>query len=144
MASGTLSPTTSAFCPSGPMSADTHLALLKQALAAGLAARIEHDLRREKRDAQRARALTPRWVDLTADDQQIRLDCLIRDPVRTALRVQMRDLGKQLYRLVRNTNTMLEIAEEIAALEPKRWDYRMNILDKAWDGIGEGHDRWWA
>jgi hypothetical protein len=143
MAGGTFPQPTSAFRSSSPLTPDMHLALLKQAIAASLAARIAHELRREKEPVQGSPDPT-RWVDLAADDRQIHLSDLIRDPVRKALRTQMRDLGKRLYQLVRNTNTMLELAEEIANLEPRRWQYRMNVIDKAWDGIGEGADRWWA
>jgi hypothetical protein len=29
-------------------------------------------------------------------------------------------------------------------MKPGRYGVRVNIIDKAWDGIGEGNDRWVA
>jgi hypothetical protein len=117
---------------------DEHLALLKLALKASLTARTEHDTREEQRRAKQPPRLklTPWTCFGEKPDATIRLEAVARDPVRYALRKQVRDLGKELYQLLGNTNDMLEIAEEVAA---PNFQYRMNIIDKAWDGIGHWH-----
>ena len=43
----------------------------------------------------------------------------------------------ELHHVLGNTDAMLDLAEEVAA---KDFQYRMTIIDKAWDGIGD----WYA
>jgi hypothetical protein len=119
---------------------EEHLALIKVALEASLTARTQYDA---WQDEQRASQPLPRFelipysYYLETSAEKIRLDSLTADPVRYALRKQVRALGKELYQLLGNTNAMLVVAEELAA---KDFGYRMNIIDKAWDGIGH----WYA
>jgi hypothetical protein len=76
------------------------------------------------------------------DWTRLELEAIVKDPVRTALRRQLKDLGKRLYRALGNTKAMVSICEDVAARDPKRRSYRADIVDKAWDGIGEGSDIW--
>jgi hypothetical protein len=118
---------------------DEHLALLKLALEASLTARTKHDTREGQRRAKQPAQfkLTP-WSYLAEmPAEKLRLEAMVRDPVRYALRKQVRDLGKGLYQVLGNTDAMLDMAEEVAA---KDFQYRMTIIDKAWDGIGD----WYA
>jgi hypothetical protein len=123
-----------------------HLALLKQAIAANLAARIEHDLRQEtEAEGQPSELKVICAADLMmTDPDKVHLESIIGNPVRRALRVQLKDLGWHLFRLLGSTKGMLAVAEEIAVLKPGRSGVRINIIDKAWDGIGEGGNRWVA
>jgi hypothetical protein len=118
---------------------EEHLALLKQAIAANLRARIEHD-----------RRLTPptefKIVNAfeNTDPNQLFLEGVVEDPIRKALRAQLKDLGWRLFRLLGSTDAMLAVAQEISELKPGNWHYRIDIIDKTWDGIGEQGDFWVA
>jgi hypothetical protein len=120
------------------MTQDEHVDLLKQAIAANLAARGEHDKRRDR--AARGKPVELKIISaaqlIAADPEKLHLDAVIEDPVRKALRAQLRDLGERLHRLLPNTDAMLEVAEEVADIEPERWGRRIDLIDKAWDGIG--------
>ena len=79
------------------------------------------------------------------DPEKLHLEAIIGDPVRRALRAQLKDLGWRLFRVLGSTRGMLAIAEEVASLEPGRAGMiRINIVDQCWDVIGEGSDRWVA
>jgi hypothetical protein len=128
------------------LSDQDHLALLKRAIAANLDAREEHD-RRQERAAQGKSGLlgivTAAQLEITPIDQ-LYLKEVIDNPVRRALKSQLKDLGWRLYRLLRTQKAMLKVADEIANMKPQHWDDRINIIDKNWDGIGKGSDVWWA
>jgi hypothetical protein len=123
---------------------EEHLAMLKKAIAANLAARVKHDIRQE-RDA-RGKAVEFKLICaaelMEADEDALYLESVIEDPIRKALRKQLKDLGWRLFRLLGNTDRMLEVAEEISNMKPGSWQYRIDIFDKTWDGIGVGHDFW--
>jgi hypothetical protein len=134
--------------PQGPLSKADHLEMLKSAVAANLAARTEHDKRREKARESQGEPFDISLISvgdlLGADDDWLYLDAVIADPVYKALRKQLKDLGQRLFNLLGTTAGMDTIAEEIADLVPEHWSYRVNIIDKAWDGVGQGNDRWVA
>jgi hypothetical protein len=130
----------------GKLTKPEHLALLRQAIAANLAARVDHDRRRQEanRDKPVQFTLIPIGDLMGADDRRLYLEGVIDDPIRKALRKQLKDLGQRLFDALGTTEGMVEIAEEIADLKPGPWGYRIDIIDKAWDGVGAGGDRWWA
>jgi hypothetical protein len=129
------------------MADQDHLALLKRAIAANLDAREKHD-RRQERAAQGKPAVDLKvWcaADLmNTPDEQLYLVSVIADPVRKALKRQLKDLGWRLYRLLGNTDAMVKVAEEIANMKPRHWGTRTDIIDNNWDGIGKGNDVWVA
>jgi hypothetical protein len=118
-----------------------HVALIKAALEATLSARAEHDIREEERQDQEERLASFKLIPIgdlwQTSPEKLRLEGLAKDPVRYALRKQVRELGKELHQVLGNTDAMLDVAEEVAA---KDFQYRMTIIDKAWDGIGD----WYA
>jgi hypothetical protein len=128
------------------LTGDDYLGLIKRAIAENLAARLDHDKRREK--ANRGKEFKIEMWSAAAlvgtPQEQLRLEDIVKDPVRRALRAQLKELGQCLYRHVQSIDRMREVAEEAADLMPKRWGYRINIIDKAWDGVGEGDHRWRA
>lgn len=128
-----------------PFSHAEHLALLKQAIAANLRARIEYD---EWRDSQATGPIKLELINaadlMRTSRDKLRLEEAIANPVRSALRSQLRDLGKRLFRLLGTTDAMLMVAEEVADMAPGSPDRRINIIDKTWDGIGDKHDFWVA
>jgi hypothetical protein len=69
---------------------------------------------------------------------------IIDNPIKGAVRAQVTSLGKELYKLLGNTDAMREICNDVAARNPKREGWRLDIIDKAWDGVGAGNDRWWS
>lgn len=118
------------------MTDDEHLALLKDAIDANLTARIEYD--RQQRPPSEIR-----FVRFDDDDwARLRLEAIIDHPVETALRRQLKDLGKELYRALGSTQAMVPVCQEVAARDPKKENYRSTIVDKAWDGIGHEGDIW--
>jgi hypothetical protein len=118
------------------MTDNEHIALLKDAIDANLTARVEYDKR------QRPPSKIE-FVKFDDDDwARLRLEAIIRNPVEIALRRQLKELGKELYRAVGSTKTMVAICQDVAARDPKKEGYRSNIIDKAWDGVGREGDIW--
>ena len=133
--------------PQGPLTKEEHLALLKLAIAANLTARVEHDRRQEA--ASRDRPIEFQVFSaadlMGADPNRLHLEDIIDDPVRMgAARATVRSWGSDLFNVLGTKDGMVEIAEEVADLDPPHWGYRINIIDKAWDGVGQDDDRWWA
>jgi hypothetical protein len=129
------------------MKKEEHLALLKKAIAANLRARIEHDVAanlraRIEHDARKETGAAE--LEFIGDLDRLDLDEIIADPIRKALRKQLHALGERLFRLLGNTAGMLDVAEQISDMKPGSWQRRIDIFSKAWDGIGEGDDRWYA
>jgi hypothetical protein len=71
-------------------------------------------------------------------------DDLVDDPIRYGLNRAIRKAGELLYRLTGSTDAMLKVLEEVAGRDKANETYRSYILDKHWDGIGEGYDQWIA
>jgi hypothetical protein len=69
---------------------------------------------------------------------------ILDDPVGAACRHSIRRLGEHLYELARDTDTMSDVLERVADRDPSRYSLRATIIDKAWNGIGAGQDRWWS
>jgi hypothetical protein len=96
-----------------------HLDLLKQAIAANLKARTELRIRQDEMPSTGALKFMNAAYLMDTPHEQFRLEEIIEDATRTALQKQIRDLGKELYKLLNsNTDEMLEVAEEVANLEP--------------------------
>lgn len=122
---------------------EEHLELLKQAIAANIEARVRHDLWLQQQPPRPFKVW--RMNDLMATpDEKLHLDAIAHDPVLEALQTQLRKLGKDLFRLLGSTDAMLEVAEEIAQRDPKNWQFRINLFDKNWDGLGTADDLWVA
>ena len=120
-----------------------HLDMLKQAIHANLTARIEYDARRQRTATGEPKLVAICLTDLVAaDDNWLYLDEITSNPVRCALRVQLKTLGQHLFDLVGGTDRMRAVAEEVADQKPGAWGKRIDIIDKAWDGVGSRTDRW--
>jgi hypothetical protein len=66
----------------------------------------------------------------------------VRDPIGMALRSGLRSMGKTIAKF-KTTTEMQEIAEQAAG--EKNFQWRINVIDKNWDGITDkGGDTWWA
>ena len=130
-----------------PLSREQHVAMLMAAIRANLDARLEHDRRCERRMRRQSAAVSGDAVSaadiLAIDRDWLRLDGLIHDPLRQALRKQLKELGQQLYELVKSIAVMQDIAYDVAG-RGRAGSHRLAIIDKNWDGIGSGNDRWWA
>jgi hypothetical protein len=123
------------------MTKDENLALIADALHAALTARIEHD----KRCADAPRSQPIKLVRFTDyDATRSRLEGIISNPVHAALRKVMHDLGKELFKLVGSTDAMLKVCNEVATRTPSHEGRCLSIIDHAWNGIGDDHDRWWS
>jgi hypothetical protein len=69
---------------------------------------------------------------------------MLDDPVGAACRHSIRRLGELLYDITKSTDVMSDVLERVADRDPSRYSLRATILDKSWNGIGEGQDRWWS
>ena len=69
---------------------------------------------------------------------------IVDEPVRAACKQAVRKLGEHLFKALGNTEAMSDLLERVADMDPPRYSYRAGIMDKAWDGIGNERDRWWA
>lgn len=126
------------------MTPEEHIDLLKQAIAANLKARRDHQrqLVRSSRGPAILKSINlAQWA--ATPPEQLYLEDVIEDPVRKALKRQLKDLGERLYRLLGSTAAMVPVAEEVAGMAP-HYGTSIDILDKNWDGIGAGKDRWVA
>jgi hypothetical protein len=116
-----------------------YLQLLQDAMHANLTARVEYD----KWQSTTQPPIKLEFMKLDDDDwTRLELEDIIKDPVRKALRWQLKRLGKQLYRALGSTRAMVPICQDVAARDPKRENLRSTIIDKTWDGIGNGSDIW--
>jgi hypothetical protein len=126
----------------GNMTAET-LELIEQALDETL-----QELRQAQNKPARRKPSGPAWVywvedECTPDSEQIlALSEMILAPVKSSLRNQLHAIGWLLFREVRSTQTMKEVAEWVAALDVEDYEFRISALDCAFEGVGEGEDVW--
>ena len=69
---------------------------------------------------------------------------LVRNPVRAACRQAVRRIGERLFKVCGTISGMSQVAERVAAWDPPQYGMRAAIIDHAWDGVGEGTNRWFA
>jgi hypothetical protein len=111
--------------------------LIKQAINANLRLRLELD---ENPPRPRPMRLIP-WDEL----HNAFLYDVIDDTMTAALRLQLAELGQRLFRLTGSTAAMAKIANEIIQQLPKNTHgFCIDVVDKNWDGIGQGSDAWGA
>jgi hypothetical protein len=124
------------------MSIET-LELIEQALDETLNA-----LRRESTLSPRKKVLPPGenyWTEdelVETPDQLLFLTDVLNEPVQFALSKQLSRIGDILFANVRSTERMRQTAEWVAALDVENYDFRMDALDRAFEGLGEGDDVW--
>jgi hypothetical protein len=99
------------------MTKDRTLKLLKRAISANLLARFH-------------------YAEATPNPDE--------EPVVMALQAQMKTLGKLLFDLLGSTSPMVDVATEIADDGPGGFQWRCNVIDKNWDGVGANGDIWTA
>jgi hypothetical protein len=85
-----------------------------------------------------------RKVDELASREDAEINEILDDPVGAACRHSIRRLGEHLYELARDTDIMSDVLERVADRDPSRYSLRATIIDKSWNGIGAGQDRWWS
>lgn len=125
----------------------TRLAAMEDALHALITAIGDHDAARF--EARRSGPQEPLECimldDLTLESVEIdRLRGIASNPVRCALRGAVKDIGRDLFRAAGNTDAMLEVLHRVANRDPVNAGRRGAIIDSAWNGLGEGTDRWWS
>jgi len=124
------------------MTAET-LDLIEQALDETL-----QELRRAQNKPSRRRPAGASWVYwvedecTSASEKILALSEMIVAPVRSSLRNQLHAIGWLLFREVRSTETMKQVAEWVAALDVDHYEFRIEALDCAFEGVGEGEDVW--
>ncbi len=124
------------------MSAET-LELIEQALDETL-----QELRQAQNKPARRKPSGVAWVYWMEDEcthaseQILALSEMISAPVKSSLRKQLHTIGWLLFREVKSTETMKQIAEWVAALDVEDYEFRIEALDCAFEGVGEGEDVW--
>jgi len=61
---------------------------------------------------------------------------LCENPIRHALREAIVRMGRHLHERLGSCAAMLEVAERASAKDPQNEEWRIDVIDKAWDGIG--------
>jgi hypothetical protein len=84
--------------------------------------------------------------DPWSEDPDAELAELACEPVTYALRVSLYRLGQHAHRLTGSIETMRAIHLRAAnmAEDPHAAEYRRDVLDRAWHGIGDADDSWAA
>jgi gamma-glutamyl-gamma-aminobutyrate hydrolase PuuD len=105
--------------------------------------------------AQRAEPKMPRAAQLMATPfkaialdeipsrHETEVNEILQDPVGSACRYAIKRLGQHLYTVAKSTDVMAEVLDRVAERDPNHLALRADIMDKWWEGIGEGEDRWW-
>lgn len=110
---------------------DEHTKQLGEALTAIIDAIEANEVMRDK-DPLRRFVDKPRVITMAdLDDPDDGAD-YVRDPIGTALRAGVRNFGKILAG-IKTTREMAELAEAVAG--EKNFQWRINVIDKNWDGI---------
>ncbi|MHC2086461.1 hypothetical protein [Methylobacterium sp. CM6244] len=76
--------------------------------------------------------------------EESEITALASDPIGAACRQAVRRLGQRLYDMRGSTEAMREVIDRAADHDPAHAGQRASIMDSAWNGIGEGSDRWWS
>ncbi len=85
-----------------------------------------------------------RTLDELASREDAEVSEILDDPVGAACHHAVRRLGEHLYDLTKSTDAMSDVLERVADRDPSRYSLRATIIDKTWNGIGAGQDRWWS
>ena len=119
------------------------LELIEQALDETL-----QELRRARDRPARKKTASERlsyWVEdefTFASEDILALSEMIVAPVKCSLRKQLHAIGWLLFREVKSTEAMKQVAEWVAALNVEDYEFRIDALDCAFAGVGEGEDVW--
>jgi hypothetical protein len=124
------------------MASDT-LELIEQALDETL-----QELRRSQDRPMRKNLAVARlryWMEdecTPSSEQFMALSEMIISPVKCSLRKQLNSIGWLLFKEVKSTHNMKEIAEWVASLDVENYEFRIDALNLAFEGVGEGDDVW--
>ena len=66
----------------------------------------------------------------------------ISDPIGRSLREGVKALGKLLFALTGSVGAMQDSAERVCNRDRNHWSWRASIIEKRWNGIGDGNNRW--
>ena len=80
----------------------------------------------------------------SVSEHEARISALLSDPVGAAYRQAIRDLGEYLFAMDGSTTLMRYASELLLDMVPAEFATRANLLDQAWNGVGQGRDRWVA
>jgi len=105
---------------------------IQVALSALIEAALQADADSRRGQRQRPRILDFDDIDPPREDSAD----FARNPVGTACRFAIERLGRRLHSLG-GEDLMENVLGEVACLKPNREDLFSDVLDKAWDGIGE-------
>jgi hypothetical protein len=85
-----------------------------------------------------------RTLDELASREDAKVIEILDDPLGASCRHSIRRLGEHLYEIARDTDAMSDVLERVADRDPSRYSLRATSIDKSWNEIGEGQDRWWS
>jgi len=84
----------------------------------------------------------PISLDQIPSRDETEVNELLHDPVGSACRYAITRLGNRLYGVTKSTDVMSEVLERVAKRDSSHYGLRATIMDKSWEGVGEGNDRW--
>ena len=116
--------------------------LIEQSLDATLRALLTERGRKSKHAPQSGYAY---WTADECSPDSEKLGLLIdimTAPVRISLMQQIHGIGQMLFNELKSTEKMCEVAEWVAALDVDNYEFRIDALDQAFVGVGEGNDVW--
>lgn len=116
-----------------------------QALHALLLAAVPH-AEQQAVQSSRTAAIRLRLLGRTSSvsEGEARISALLSDPVGAAYRQGIRELGEYLFAMDGSTTLMRYASELLLDMVPAEFAVRANLLDQAWNGVGQGRDRWVA
>jgi hypothetical protein len=68
---------------------------------------------------------------------------LVNDPIGEALKDTIHELGQAVFDQV-GMDGLYEVCERVAELDQENGNFRSMLLDKAFDDVGSGNERWIA
>ena len=74
---------------------------------------------------------------------KIEMDMIIRSPVEGALRLAVRSIGEELFKVLKGPVQMMRLARRVCSEDESNWSNRMTIIDAAWQGIGSDRAGHW-
>ncbi len=126
--------------------ATEYLVQIERALQTLLEAALDHDAAQQAVSSGTIAAARLRWIDINVAPENDREDLvpLLHDPIGASLRLAIRRFGEHLFSVHGTTAAMSSMVERLLTANPALHIGIIQLVDLAWDGIGNGQDHWSA
>lgn len=75
---------------------------------------------------------------------KVAVDLIAVSPVDGALRLAVREIGKELFRALQDPRKLMRVARNVCSHDEANWSRRMTVIDAAWEGIGSDANGYWG